>query len=311
MNCRTRCARFLGALALMFVAHLTAPCAAADSDELARGRALFTRALELENSGKFGEALDTLERVREIRDTPQVRYRMGACLAGLSRYRDAVLTYERAASLAESTDPPLAESARERVRELAARIPELTVRVAPGEDASKLSVRLDGNALGAASLGTPFAIDPGPHRVLVNAPGRTERDFDVVLRDAEHKTLVVQSGELAQISAPAAVEARPAWPAWVAFGGSALFVAAGAGALVVRANAIGDLHEACPGNRCAASRRDELTSTRDRAVSMAPVSVAFFAVAGVAAGFGGYWLATRSTTRIACAPGAIMLTESF
>jgi uncharacterized membrane protein len=48
-------------------------------DSLAAARALFGEALRDENSERFGEALEKFERVRAVRDTPSIEYRIGSC----------------------------------------------------------------------------------------------------------------------------------------------------------------------------------------------------------------------------------------
>jgi hypothetical protein len=80
---------------------------------------------------------------------------------------------------------------------------------------------------------------------------------------------------------------------------------------VARDHAIDELNESCPAGRCPASRRDELMSTRDRAVVLGPVSVAFFALSAAATGFGAYWLVTGARSRVALAPSGISFSEAF
>jgi len=55
------------------------------------------------------------------------------------------------------------------------------VKLVSTEPAGSAAVKVDGKTVGAASLGTPIPMDPGPHRIEASAPGKRPRDakFDV------------------------------------------------------------------------------------------------------------------------------------
>src|ERR1700733_11973829 len=67
--------------------------ASPDPDPLAAARALFGEALVAEQAGRFAEALEKFERVRAVRDTASVEYRIGSCHEGLGEPAPAVRAY--------------------------------------------------------------------------------------------------------------------------------------------------------------------------------------------------------------------------
>lgn len=86
------------------------------------------------------------------------------------------------------------EFAQARVAALEPKLPRLTLQlVAAAPPGTR--VERDGVLLGAASLATPLPVDPGSHVVRVVAPGFAERRYEVTLKEAEQRVLVVAPGE--------------------------------------------------------------------------------------------------------------------
>lgn len=82
--------------------------------------------------------------------------------------------------------------AQKRAEELEARLPRLTLKLKEGTP-SGTHVVFDGTLLPDAMLGTAVPVDPGPHKAVVRAPGRSDRTFDVSLAEAETTTLMVEA----------------------------------------------------------------------------------------------------------------------
>ncbi|HEX3343173.1 MAG TPA: hypothetical protein VHS09_01320, partial [Polyangiaceae bacterium] len=107
------------------------PAAPARTDEeLAAARLLFAQALKDEQDARYELALDEFRRVRDVRDTAPVEYRIATCLEGLSRFTEALSAYGEAIRLAgaDATAPTSAEIAagsRERVDALSKRVAHL------------------------------------------------------------------------------------------------------------------------------------------------------------------------------------------
>jgi hypothetical protein len=87
------------------------------------------------------------------------------------------------------------------------KLPRLIVRMAPEAPAGTSAVR-DGTVLGADALEVPVPLDPGAHRVVAMAPGRAQREFEVILVEGQHAEIEVEPG--APIETGAAAEAAMA-----------------------------------------------------------------------------------------------------
>ncbi len=110
------------------VAHADPP-APTDADPLPAARALFADALRDEEAGHFAEALDKFERVRAVRDTAPVEYRIGSCNEGLGHPVPAYRAYLVARTLAAG-DPQNADVARaasERLDSLSKQVAQLAI----------------------------------------------------------------------------------------------------------------------------------------------------------------------------------------
>ena len=70
------------------------PALAQSAEELAAARKLCTEALLDERDQRYEIALAKFQRVRDVKDTAAVRYRIGACQEGLGKLRDAAAARE-------------------------------------------------------------------------------------------------------------------------------------------------------------------------------------------------------------------------
>jgi len=85
--------------------------AAPTPDPLAAARALFAEALQDEEAGRFAVALEKFERVRAVRDTASIEYRIASCHEGLGEPAEAYRAYDAAEALGRQ-DPQSADVAR-------------------------------------------------------------------------------------------------------------------------------------------------------------------------------------------------------
>jgi hypothetical protein len=100
----------LGSMATVRVARAQTPAAPA-ADPLVAARALFAEALQDEEAGRFAVALEKFERVRAVRDTASVEYRIASCHEGLGEPAEAYRAYDAAEALGRQ-DPQSADVAR-------------------------------------------------------------------------------------------------------------------------------------------------------------------------------------------------------
>jgi hypothetical protein len=85
--------------------------AAPTPDPLVAARALFAEALQDEEAGRFAVALEKFERVRAVRDTASIEYRIASCHEGLGEPAEAYRAYDAAEALGRQ-DPQSADVAR-------------------------------------------------------------------------------------------------------------------------------------------------------------------------------------------------------
>jgi hypothetical protein len=287
--------------------------ASPDPDPLAAARALFGEALLAEEAGRLAEALEKFERVRAVRDTASVEYRIGSCHEGLGEPALAFRAYLAAQALGRS-DPEAADVARaaaDRLDVLAKRVARLTLAM-PTPTPVDARVQVDGTVVApAASL--PLA--PGRHVVSATAAGRTPFRSEIALAEGAEVTLtVVLEPRPAAPIEPAPKEPAPkeegssATGSWIAIGGGGALVTASVILLIARQGDITALNHACQGGTCpVGADENDLESTRRRALVEGPVA-ALCGATGIALGaLGAYWLsrahrAGAGTPALAVAP---------
>jgi len=113
---------------------------------------------------------------------------LAACEERLGRLASAWQHYVQLSELLPPSDERRGY-ARERAATLERRLPRLTIRLTKRELGARVS--RDDVELGSASLGEPLPVDPGEHRVVVDAPGRAAAQFFVTVREGERRVLDV------------------------------------------------------------------------------------------------------------------------
>jgi hypothetical protein len=270
------------------------------ANELATARTLFASALKDEEDKHFDVALEKFRRVQTVKDTAPVRYRIGSCLEGLGKLKLAVAAYEGAAQLGEA-DPQSAEvvsASRERVAELRARMPELTIRLAANALAGA-EVELDHEKVPERMLEQPIPLDPGPHEVSASAEGAIPFRTELTLTDGARVSLVIplepsdgKSDRHPHGSDDPLVttsSSRRTW-GWITLGTGGVLLAGAGVVFLLRQRDIATLDDACPAGACPRSRESELTTVRNRALVEGPLSFVLAGTGMFAAGVGAYLL---------------------
>jgi hypothetical protein len=297
-----RCGVLRSAAVAASIATTTLGSAAAfaqTANELATARTLFASALKDEEDKHFDVALEKFRRVQAVKDTVPVRYRIGACLEGLARLKLALAAYEGAAQLGEA-DPQFAEivsASRERIAELRARMPALTIRLAADAPADA-EVELDHEKVPAQTLEKPIPLDPGPHEVSASAKGALPFRTQLTLTHGAHVSLVIplepKNGnddprDHAGDDPPVTSSSRRTW-GWVTLGAGGVLLAGAGIVFLFRQSDIATLDAVCPGGACPKSRESELTSVRNRSLVEGPLSFVLAGTGIVAAGVGAFLL---------------------
>jgi hypothetical protein len=177
-----RPARLLRA-ALIGVALLAAPRTglAQDGDRNASAQVLFDDALTLMEAGNHAEACPKLERSQQLDPGMGTEFRLAECYEKLGRIASAWTRYVSVAEAAVRAQSADRESlARKRAEALRPRLPRLIIRLSPEAAAiTGLKVSRDGAEIDRALLDQPIVLDPGPHQLVVSAPGRQQVEQSV------------------------------------------------------------------------------------------------------------------------------------
>jgi hypothetical protein len=255
----------LGLSLVLYVAVLAAPAAAQDPKELARARVAFQQAIELEQAGNHSAAVRLFREVGQVRMTPQVRFHIALCEDKLGKLVAALGGYELALAEADSVGPDFRLEVEENVNRLRARIPKLVIQ--RGEGAEAASIELDSVALGDSSVGVEVPLDPGPHAVTAQAPGRKPFEATVTLEAGETETLelvldplpVEATPVLAGDSLPAPPPKKPKLLPYVIGGVGAASLVASDVFFAFRQTTASDLSDVCKNNVCPKSKEDDFS----------------------------------------------------
>jgi hypothetical protein len=168
----------------------------ARADDPAAARAQLEAGYALKEQGKYAEALPHLLESLRLGVELKTLTNLADCEEHLDRLVDAqkhwVMARDRAA--AEGNDK-LREAAASKLAALEARMPRLTLKVAPVTPApASIEVSRDGTTLGPISLGLPLPTDPGEHVLVVRAKGHADATTQVTLAEGEQKELTLSVG---------------------------------------------------------------------------------------------------------------------
>lgn len=276
------------------LAHAPSVARAQTQEELKQARELFQEAYKDEQEKRYAEALEKFRRVAAVKETPAVRYRIGATLEGSGKLREARDTFRALAAAKDQLKPDekeIAASAAERVVDIDRRMPKLVVTARNPPEAMRLFV--DGVPVGVSAQGSEVEIDPGDHVVAATAPGHVAFEEHVSVQEGARVSLeVVMTKETpSKDEPPPPTTGRNRTLGFVALGAGAALAVAGSALLVVREGDIDDIETICPNGACPSSRRADVEDARDRASTFGPLGVGLLAGGIVAAGVGIYFLA--------------------
>lgn len=281
----------------------TLPARAQGADELMRARVVFADGLRDEQAHAYAPALEKFLRVKAVRDTAAVRYRIATCFENLGRLVEARALFSKVTDGARpsSDDASIDAAAKDRVAALDARIPTVEVRVADGKRAL---LRVDGQDGLLLEQGTPpVGLDPGEHLLVLEREGQKPTERRVRVAEGARTTVTMgfespapQAPMPAPLVAPEAAHDSSRQTLGYALGAAG--IAAGIAsivAVVVRETTIADMNATCPSGVCPRDREAQLMSQRNRASFLGP----FAAALGVA----GLGLAGTGVFLVITAPG--------
>jgi len=252
-----------GLLLALALGALPVTASAQDPKELAKARAKFQQATELEQAGNCASAVQLFREVGQVRMTPQVRFHIALCEDRLGRLVAALGGYELALADADTVGPEFRAEVEQNVTRLRESIPKLVLQRGAGAEAAAIEV--DGVAVGDSSVGVDIPLDPGPHAITARAPNYQAFETTVNLSQGERKTVEVALAALEAepqprgvVLPPAAVPPKKINPAPYVVGAVGIAGLATAGVLLaLRQTTQAGLEEDCPENRCPLSKRDD------------------------------------------------------
>ncbi len=173
------------------------PGASAQVSDAERGaaRELFKSGDELQRAGRFAEALDKFQRAQLVFRAPTNLLRVAECDAALGRLVESAEAFREVVRTPLAPGAPAAfqaavEQARAELTQVEPRVPRLAVLVQP-PGVPNAQLQIDGQPVSGALIGEPLPLDPGPHKVLVRAPGYSSAEQQIVLAERETKTAIL------------------------------------------------------------------------------------------------------------------------
>ncbi|APR87726.1 hypothetical protein A7982_13075 [Minicystis rosea] len=279
--------RLLSGMVMVGVAAL-AMNAAAQAPDKAAADALFKDGRVAFDKGDFATACPKFAASLKADPAPGTLLNLAVCESRLGQLTSARSHLKELVSRLPPKDDRLA-FALDLIQKLEARLPQITLTLAPGAPPDTV-VKLSGGA--PLALGAVTLLDPGEHDLVITAADRQDAQLHLKLAEGQRETLTVAPGA----AKTAAVSAPPPPPAvnegarlrrtlGIAAGGlgvAGLGIAAVSGGLLVGMKSDLDAH--CPNKRCDA----EGLRLYDKAKStpLLPLNTAgwIIGIAGIGAG---------------------------
>jgi hypothetical protein len=286
-----------------------APPARAAGEDRAAAEVLFVKGRDAAKRGDLDVACSAFEESARLEPAPGTMFNLAECEEKRSHLAASWQWFQETLTKLPASDQrrPLVQK---RIAALEARLPTLSLRLAPDAPAGTVVTR-DSVELGAASFGVALPLDTGIHRVVVTAPNHDASSQDVVLAEGDHRELVVGPGAEAKPAArplsPSEVPVPPVVPAapppaparsradtrMLGYVVGGVGVAGIGTALALGAVVIGKsntVHDHCkPDGTCdAQSAVDASSSGR----SLATASTVTFILGAAAVGVGAYFILT-------------------
>jgi hypothetical protein len=167
-------------LAVLLFAISGSASAQSPAQDRALAESLFRSAKGLVGEGNFDEACPKFAESQRLDPQLGTLLHLATCHEQQGKTATAWIEFTEAATIAASKNEERREAiARDRADALEKRLSRIQVMIDGSVD--DLEVRLDGKAIGSASLRIAIPVDPGEHRIDAGAPGRQawSRSIDV------------------------------------------------------------------------------------------------------------------------------------
>jgi hypothetical protein len=212
-KCDPRKARNLVACAIALSAAVVETPARAQAEDQAAARSLFDDGRRLLKEGQYAEACPKLEAASKLFTSPGILLNLADCYEKVGRSASAWAEFSEAASVAaRAKRPEQVKEAKRRQSALEPKLTRLTVRVA--NEVPGLQIKRDLSDLASGVWGVAVPVDPGPHEIRAEAPGREAWSTTVtVAKPGETATVEVPELRPLPVAAPTLPAARQSEPA--------------------------------------------------------------------------------------------------
>lgn len=161
--------------------------------------ALADKGVEAFRAEKYEEAIDTFKKADQKFHVPKFLLYVARSQVKLGKLLAAKATYQ---SILDEKLPPYAPEefftaqtdAKKELVEVENKIPTIRIEVNGAPAGQAPAVTLDGEKLPSSDLGRPLARDPGPHAIVVTAPGRPQVNRTVHLREGGSESVILEMG---------------------------------------------------------------------------------------------------------------------
>lgn len=182
----------------------------AEPRDPAAAEALFTKAREQMSHREYAAACPMLVESQRLDPAAGTLLNLADCEEHIGDLASAWAHWREAIDQLAANDDAL-PVAKQRLAALDARVPRLTIRLAPSAPAGA-RVKRDGVELASLSLGVALVVNPGKHEIVVSAPGRQAQREAVVLGEGERKEITALVG--AEVVAAGPVRERSEVSFW-------------------------------------------------------------------------------------------------
>jgi hypothetical protein len=214
---------------------------------------------------------------------------LAQCEESLAKLATSRQYWQQALDLGRATSDPRIDFIERELARIDARVPRLTVRLAPMAPPDTV-VRRDGVEFESASFGVPLPVETGAHRLTVSAPQHEPREYGLEVSESEKRDVVVEPGALVPAPAPnpgadltgaapspsrSEESGRESLHTVACVAGAAGIVGLGIGATygVLAINAANDASSHCNGDLCdgagTAARNDEISKAQVATIGLA------------------------------------------
>lgn len=173
------------------IAGLVAPSAAHAQN--AAAEALFREGRKLLKQGDLKAGCDKLEASEQLESSVGTLLNLGDCREKLGKPSSAWTAFRKAQALAKhaGNDAKREQEAKRRAERLEPDLASITVQVGPKARDHDLVITRDGEVLTRDQWGTAIVVDPGSHRVVVEAQGFERWESEVSIGKGSKRWIVV------------------------------------------------------------------------------------------------------------------------